>query len=322
MPIYRDKERGCYVFEFDRRINKKRVRARKHLPKTWSRAQADKFDRQESERLYNIASGVERRQYTIDEAVVAYLKDKKKLKAIRSAAEHLAAVMWAYQGRPIEELPEVARAITEKGGHLSAATIKNRIAYLRAACRWAWKKHDMCDFDPGAKLVIPQVKNERHVYIEIGHLHKTLRGVKNVEARKVIVAGFYTGMRLGELMRSKRRGDSLVVLDVKNGEAIKSVPMHPALVRYLDRRGGWPAKCAYKTVQKWQRIGMDRAGLEHVTFHDLRHSTASALINAGVDLYTVGQVLGHKDPRSTQRYAHLKDEMKREALSRIGQKVA
>jgi integrase len=322
MPIYRDKDRGCFVFEFDRRINKKRVRARKHLPKNWSRAQADKFDRQESERLYGIAAGVIRREHTIDEAVAVYLKDKKKIKSFKATAEHLAAVMWAYQGATIESLPEVAAKIREKCQHLADATVKNRIACLRAACRWAWKKHNMAESDPAARLQVPRVRNERHVYIELAHLYKALRGAKNPEARKAMVAAFYTGMRLGELMRSKQAADRLVVLDVKNGEAIKSVPMAPALVRYLERRGGWPPKCAYKTVQKWQRIGMDKAGLRHVTFHDLRHSTASALINSGADLYVVGQVLGHKDPRSTQRYAHLKDEMKLVALSRIGQKVA
>ncbi len=47
------------------------------------------------------------------------------------------------------------------------------------------------------------------------------------------------------------------------------------------------------------------AKLEHLTVHDLRHSYASKLVQAGVDLYTVGQLLGHKDPKMTQRYAHL-----------------
>src|SRR5690606_21433457 len=68
MSIYRDKERGCYVFEFDRVIEGKRVRARKLLPKTWTRAQADAYDRQESARLYAIATRVERHEYSIEDA--------------------------------------------------------------------------------------------------------------------------------------------------------------------------------------------------------------------------------------------------------------
>ena len=320
MSIYRDKERGCYVFEFSRRINGRRIRARKNLPKSWSRAQADKFDRKESERLYGIATGIVTRQYTIDEAVAQYLKDKKKLKSIKSAAEHLAAIADDYEGQPIESLPEVGAAITEKYSQWAAATLRNRLAYLRAACRWGWKKHRMATSDPAERLIMPNVQNERQVYIELPDLYRVLRHAKNRETRKVIVAAFYTGMRLAELMRAEIRGDSMVVLNVKNGDAIKSVPMHPALARYLSRRG-WPPRCAYKTVQKWQRIGMDKAGLAHVHFHDLRHSTASALINAGAELFVVGEVLGHKDPRSTKRYAHLKDEMKRRALAKIGVKA-
>jgi site-specific recombinase XerD len=51
--------------------------------------------------------------------------------------------------------------------------------------------------------------------------------------------------------------------------------------------------------------------------HDIRHSTASALINAGVDLYTVGQVLGHKSLASTARYAHLDMRSKIDAINKI-----
>ena len=55
--------------------------------------------------------------------------------------------------------------------------------------------------------------------------------------------------------------------------------------------------------------------------HDLRHSTASEMINARVDLYTVGAVLGHTDPRSTKRYAHLRHETLAEAVGKIGRRA-
>lgn len=319
MPIYRDKERGCFVFEFDRRINKRRIRVRKHLPRDWNRAQADKFDRQEGERLYGIASGVISRTYTIDEAVKVYLQEKKHLKSYIEAARHLAQVMWAYNKKPIDQLPEVAALIVKKDAHLAPATLKNRISLLRAACRWAWKKHGMAGSDPAARLQVPKVQNERHVYIEVGDLHRMLRHVPHKDIRMVMVAAFYTGMRLSEILRSQIQGDALVVHDTKNGAAIKSVPMHPALKRYLKE---WPPKHKKSTVQKWQRITRSKTGLDHVNFHDLRHSTASGLINSGADLYMVGQVLGHKDPRSTQRYAHLKHDTMLAALSKIGKKVA
>lgn len=48
-----------------------------------------------------------------------------------------------------------------------------------------------------------------------------------------------------------------------------------------------------------------RAGLRRVGLHALRHSFASHLVMEGKDLYSVGRLLGHADPITTQRYAHL-----------------
>ena len=57
-------------------------------------------------------------------------------------------------------------------------------------------------------------------------------------------------------------------------------------------------------------------------FHDLRHACASLLIEAGEDLYTVGEVLGHTNIQTTKRYAHLQLAKKRSALDKIGDAIA
>lgn len=50
------------------------------------------------------------------------------------------------------------------------------------------------------------------------------------------------------------------------------------------------------------------AGLPDVRVHDLRHSMASNMANSGQSLYVIGQILGHSQPRTTTRYAHLSNE--------------
>jgi integrase len=48
----------------------------------------------------------------------------------------------------------------------------------------------------------------------------------------------------------------------------------------------------------------EKAGLRDVRFHDLRHTFATRLVQAGVDLYVVKELLGHKSLKMTMRYAH------------------
>jgi integrase len=70
----------------------------------------------------------------------------------------------------------------------------------------------------------------------------------------------------------------------------------------------------------WVRI-RERAMLDDVRLHDLRHSYASFLVNNGVSLYVVQGLLGHTQPRTTQRYAHLAQDTLLEAAEVVGRVV-
>ena len=68
--------------------------------------------------------------------------------------------------------------------------------------------------------------------------------------------------------------------------------------------------------KSWAAL-MELAALDNFRFHDLRHHFASRLVMAGVDLYTVKELLGHSDFEMTQRYAHLAPEHKAAAVEKL-----
>lgn len=54
-----------------------------------------------------------------------------------------------------------------------------------------------------------------------------------------------------------------------------------------------------------------------ITFHSSRHTHATLLLSHGVDIYTVSKLLGHKHIVSTERYAHITDKTKVEAINKL-----
>ena len=138
MPIRWDTRNKRWRYEFDRVLEGQRHRLSRLLPGGWSQAQADAYDRKEGARLSAVAAGIEQRQPLIDEAVVLYLRDKKALKSYKATAEHLAAIAWAYAGKPLSELSAVAAQVVATV-ETAPATVRNRLACLKAAARWAMR---------------------------------------------------------------------------------------------------------------------------------------------------------------------------------------
>lgn len=71
----------------------------------------------------------------------------------------------------------------------------------------------------------------------------------------------------------------------------------------------------------WNRL-RKKAGLDDVRLHDLRHSFASVGAGAGMGLAVVGKLLGHRDPKTTARYAHIADDPAKAAADRISNAIA
>lgn len=318
MPISRH-HTGRWLFQFDRVIAGRRVRSNKVLPAGWTRAQALAFDQRETARLFDVATGGQQR-HLIDDAVLAYLQQHAPRLKNRTDIEGALALLHPfYAGRYLDDLPAIAREFAAADQGLSPGTVRNRLAYLRAACRWAWKTLGMGEHDPAERMVLPPVRNARHVYLSRAEMLRVARHLGLSWSRDAVRVAFYTGWRIGEVLAAQPidtpSGLALAITDSKNGTP-RMVPVHPRIAHLV--RGTWPLPVTKWTVSKDAKAAFRAVGLGHARLHDLRHSAASEMINAGVDLYTVGGVLGHKSAVSTARYAHLAQARLREAVGKIG----
>lgn len=313
----RDKKR--YRFEFEAQIGGQRIRATKLLPAAWTKEQADKFDKAESARLFAEEIGIQRPRFTIAQAVELYGDERcVKLKNGKAVIAELFRFQDAYIGRTIDELPDVAKEYAAKDAdRLAPATIRNRLAYLRAACRYAYRFHGIGDRDPAERMQMPIVKNERHEYASRLEMLKIARAMSSFPARAVLRIGFYSGMRLSEIINAELIGDqAFLLVDTKNGDR-RIVPVHPRIKCCLKY---YPIQFKKRRAQQCFSDASRLLGLGHLHFHDLRHSAASEMINSGASLYDVGVVLGHRSSQSTKRYAHLATDTLAAAIGLIGRK--
>ena len=71
------------------------------------------------------------------------------------------------------------------------------------------------------------------------------------------------------------------------------------------------------TINKDWRQLTKAAGITGLRIHDLRHSFASQLASGGASLPLIGALLGHSNPATTSRYAHLFDDPQRQAVEKV-----
>lgn len=153
----------------------------------------------------------------------------------------------------------------------------------------------------------------------------------NDQALAIIRLLVLTGARKGEIEQLKWSEVDFAARWLRLGDSktgAKAVPVGDAVIELLQaRRGeetpsGWvfPASSGegyfVGTSRIWN-IVRKRAGLPDVRLHDTRHSHASLAAADGQSLQVIGAILGHKDVKTTSRYAHLADSPLRTAADRV-----
>ena len=197
------------------------------------------------------------------------------------------------------------------------------VTVLRALLNFA-VRHGLRPNNPAAGIKLYR-ENKRERFLSEAEIGAAAEGIAEAENRGVIgpfaAAGLrlalFTGARSGEITSiqwnhvdwqrrlirlpdSKTNEPRTIHLSDAAVEVLRSTPhVGPFVVAGMKR--GVPYR---NLTHAWGRA-RKYAGLDDVRLHDLRHSYASLAAGRGVSLYTIGKLLGHKDPVSTQRYAHL-----------------
>jgi integrase len=190
----------------------------------------------------------------------------------------------------------------------------------------------------GIKLSNEDNKIERYLNEdELKRLLKVLHSNKNRTVCRIALFILATGARLNEALSARREYVDKVnrvwriPATSSKSKKMRSVPLNDSAIAVLDqldtagehehlfinRKTGHP----YTTIYKTREGIRAEAGLNHLRFHDLRHSAASYMAQAGASLYVIQQVLGHSEPSVTQRYAHRSAETLLDAANRTSEVI-
>lgn len=234
-------------------------------------------------------------------------------------------------------------------GSLSPDTLHGHFRLIRSALNQAvaW---NLLAKNPAKGVRPPERKPSGGTALEPEELNKLLAAARGGRYEALYLAAICTGMRLGELLGLRwedvdldngiifvrksleKPGKQTTLGEVKTkksrrririphqlGEALRALKD-----RYEKERGGYEVDrglvfCTKKgnaigstdADRRLKRI-LEKAGLPHIRFHDLRHSHATWLLMNGVDLRTVAEQLGHaQESTALQIYAHVLSAMQR-----------
>jgi len=144
------------------------------------------------------------------------------------------------------------------------------------------------------------------------------------QVRAAFLLSCFTGLRKSDLQAlrwEQVKGDTLHLSQKKTGR-FEYLPLSDGALALIERlkRGRakehvFPIKFYGGQFSKIFREWIHKAGInKRVTFHSARHTYATLLLSSGVDVYIVSELLGHRDIRTTQIYAQIISERKREAV--------
>lgn len=291
---------------------------------------------------------IEAKRHTVTEMIERYRSEElPKLRSGNARVPHLdwwVLKIGAYTLADIKPAlivsarAQLLRKSNNRGTTSSHATVNRYCSTLSHAFSVAMKEWQWIDDNPFRKVRPLKEPEGRIRFLSEDERERLLSEclAHSEDLYTIVVIALSTGARRGEIM-----GLTWEDVDLKSGLVTfqktkngyrRSVPLTGLaldLVKdvasrrrftsgYLfpGRSTGRPA-----AIQNIFEAAVRRAGIENFHFHDLRHSAASYLVMAGVDMRTVGEILGHRDLKMTHRYAHLSRAHVTEAMGKLNRAI-
>jgi integrase len=217
---------------------------------------------------------------------------------------------------------------------IQKTTINRDIAALKASFSVAVKE-GLLAANPLAKMTPMKIDKEPATRALTDDEERRIMdaiGMSPAYLKPMVVVSLYTGLRQGELFSLQWDDVDLAagMLTVRGFNAkskqTRYVNLNETALRALrewkssDTGLVFPGKTGGQTnnVKRSFASLLKRADVHSFRWHDMRHSFASKLVQAGVDLNTVRELMGHCDIKMTLRYAHLAPKHKALAVAQIG----
>jgi integrase len=216
---------------------------------------------------------------------------------------------------------------------IKPSSVNRETACLSKAFSLAWKRWRWVESNPMLLVEREKEDNERDRWLSYEEEGRLLAECPP-RLRAIVVFALNTGIRENAILSLEwghvdllRKTATLFKENSKNKNPY-TVPLTNNAVEILNEQARvrpprskfiFPSTTGGKIDQSWvvQQFPrfLEKAGIDDCRFHDLRHTFGTRLAQAGVDLYLIMKLMGHRDMRSTMRYAHHNTESLRRGIS-------
>ena len=276
-----------------------------------------------------------RRHYLLSGVIDDYLKRiKDKLRGFRHCERYGRTWKTVFSGRTLAQiLPgDVERYVAQRRQEVAPATVNRELSFLRRVYNVAIKD-EKADTNPVRPEAFFRENNQRVRFLTNDE-ESRLRAALDPDDWALVCVAIHTGLRRSEqfhlrwehvdfangiltVPRSKHGGTRRIAMNDTVRDNPRGLPSRLKSAYVFPSATGEKPLDGGNFVRRVFVRALAAASIGGFRWHDLRHTFASRLTMAGVDLRTVQELMGHKTLAMTVRYAHLSPEHKLDAVQRL-----